>query len=136
MRLTSTDFYEMKKFDWISLNLAAFTDDTGKLKSPFLISRLGLWIPPSVEIRDRRLVYPVPKDWLRPAPSDIGILGTVGFYALEDHRWKHTPATDTHGLLDAFVSLANANDASIKKFASRWGPLWHCTKHKDCLWQP
>jgi len=77
-----------------------------------------------------------PGEWLR-----LPIWGTAKGYLLYGRHPYHFPpghksgnprlpkAKASPGLLNGFVTLAEASDDAIVKFAKRWGPLALCEKH-------
>ena len=111
------------------LDLAGFTDpETGRIEA-FLEPQGGFWLPPKVVLESDRLIYPCPET------ENVVLTGDFMF-SLYDHGWKTGASPDPIRLLDAFLKLANAKDEQVREFAERWGPLWLCIGHPDCLCSP
>jgi hypothetical protein len=108
---------------------AEFTDEaTGRLEA-FLNPSSGLWFPPHVVTKSRRLYYPCPKKVAVPISGDF-------LFSLYDHGWKTEPEVDEKRLLEGFLRLSKPNDERIREFAQNWGPLWLCVKHRNCYCFP
>lgn len=53
----------------------------------------------------------------------------------DSKKWKEIYECPEN-LLGDFVGLKDAPDEGIAAFAQKWGPIWLCHKHRDCLFAP
>lgn len=89
-------------------------------------------VPPKAEILTTDsgldyLEYPIPSLWtapLTPRKADLCRFLEAG--------WTIRQRTD--GLLDDIHDLIEAPPSRIARFAEKWGPIWLCMKHDECLW--
>ncbi|ADQ05193.1 hypothetical protein Calow_1647 [Caldicellulosiruptor owensensis OL] len=126
-------------------DLVNFTDENSRLKA-YVPKTSGVWVPPDVRLGkwpniDNKLLdcimFPIPEEWqkLLPVKNDPFILASEnGENLLADIGWQKKE--NVEGVLDDFVKLADANDDEILEFVAKWGPLWLCVKHRECIWAP
>lgn len=138
----------MDKIQW---DLAGFTDEESRLTA-YVQGYSAIWIPPEVQLAKMDgnsdddpmdcIVYPLPEEWeeeLIPLPGELSISSPSGktyslLRSLKSIGWK--VREDADGVLNDFVKLAEASNEEILNFARKWGPLWLCMKHEECLWSP
>lgn len=122
---------------------ADFTDTEGRLGAAYVRGSSAIWVPPEVQLGkwpDAKgnlldcVLYPVPHKWkpYLPLPGEPFLEGVEFGNDLKEIGW--TTREDTRGLVNEFVRLADAPDEKVLAFARKWGPMWLCVKHRDCLW--
>jgi len=119
-------------------------DENGDSRIPRSYLKGALLIPPDVVLDKERDVLQFPvlknkKDGQRESEfsndqhlSYVDIVETVLFAG-----WKfRKPEFDKAILLQDIFQLEKASQEEILRFAKKWGPLWKCTKHKQCFMNP
>lgn len=134
--------------NWANWDIAGFTDENSRLQA-YLEGYSAIWVPPDVKLgkwpdSSNKLVdcviYPIPPEWQKNLPlrADPFVLSTDKgenvLNILESIGW--VKKEETEGVLNDFVKLAEGTDEDILAFAKKWGPLWICVKHQDCIWSP
>lgn len=129
--------------EWKDWDEADFTDENSRLRA-YVQGHSAIWVPPEVKLDkwpDTNgldcVLFLVPPEWMErlPVPGNPFILVTDdGDNVLEKVGWRRKE--NTEGVLNDFVKLADATDEEILAFAKKWGPLWLCVKHRDCIWSP
>ena len=107
--------------------------DTGDLPSPPVVARSGIYVPPRVSVKNdgKAIQYSIPRAW----PDPVEQLGVDDLARLR--RWKVIDTKDgCTGVYKEFMALEEADEDRILRFAERWGPLWSCAVHRDCVWSP
>lgn len=78
--------------------------------------------------------YPVSGNLIWPVSANRAVDGIFE----EDWNWTYKEENETSGLLEDFLELAKPAVAEhaiiqkVKRFVTRWGPLWECIAHSDC----
>lgn len=135
------------------IEFAGLTDeDSGEIRA--LIGGRGeIWVPTEVRIgksqhsknnriesilypiwdeQDEKLTYGSAKKLGRVLPAMPSSLRKAGWKKIS----KPGSFDDFKKLPEDFIRLENGSPEKIKEFVLKWGPLWWCTKHRDCCWQP
>ncbi len=130
---------------WANWDFAGFTDENSRLKA-YVQGYSAIWVPPEVRLGEwpnaegkpvACVIFPIPPEWQEclPVRGEPIILGSPeGENLLVKAGWQRKK--NTEGVLNDFVKLADASDEKILAFTQKWGPLWLCVKHQDCVWSP
>jgi predicted RNA-binding Zn-ribbon protein involved in translation (DUF1610 family) len=122
--------------------LSGLTNEEGDLRV-LLGSNSRFFLPPQIEVvsSDHRgnpvecIKYPVPEEFMSPmilrATADE-IRGKLSLSSLPRYGWKEK--NDATGVLSDFLRLTNGNPNDVKKFVLKWGPMWLCREHSNCIW--
>ena len=130
----------------IEVTLAKFDDPNTGENYAFLGGASEIWVPSKVTIgpssysenpNGQYVLYDLPDIWGRPPIPDLprSVLSS-----LKDAGWRKRSGTDAlgdfKGLLEEFTRLIDGSANKVRRFVLKWGPLWWCTEHHDCCWQP
>jgi hypothetical protein len=86
--------------------------------------------------KEKYVCYPIPREWDQPvenSPSWSGRNKPLRL-GLAEAGWKRRTKAKGSYLLEDLIDLSEISPEKVKRFVSKWGPLWLCFRHTDCFY--